>query len=169
MQPQRQSNPWLIVLGVCGGCALLGIIAVVVLGAIGINKSKDLIKGAQAMEVNMPKFLTDLKSKDYASAAALVDPSAQDKLSADKIQALEESVEKQLGALKSYPPKPTNTESTTIPDPSGKPTAGAEWKFSYKLTYEKGTATATFAFKTTDVFHPSGLVTDFKIQPDNGG
>jgi hypothetical protein len=167
MQPQRQSNPWLIVLGVCGGCALLGIIAVVVLGAIGYNKGKDLIQGAVAMQQNMPKFLADIKSKDYNSAAALVDPSAQDKLSAANIQTMEENVEKQLGALKSYPKQFTSQNQSTSPDPTGKQVGGAEWQYGYSLTYEKGTATATFTFKTNDVLHPSGLITDFKIQPDN--
>lgn len=146
---------------------LLGIIAVVIGGAYLGTKGKGLMTGTMNMINNMPKFLGDLKTKNYAGASMLIDPSAQDKFTSDKIQKIEESVEKKLGPLQSYPRQFSSQNQTTNTDtakPGQMPSIG--YSYTYKLTYKKGTATATFQFQNKDMFNPTGLITDFKLEPD---
>lgn len=165
---QKNKNPLLIVLGVCGGCVLLGIIAVAILFAMGYNKSKNLVKGSIAMAQNMPIFLNDLKVKNYDGAESLVDPSAQSTLSAAKIQKIEEAVEKKLGPMQSYSQTASSStnNTTTNPGAPGKMPA-IEYVFTYPITYKKGTATATFKFNSKDMMNPSGKVTEFTLEPDS--
>ena len=171
--PPRQNNILLIVLGVCGGCCLLVVIAgAIFMFTIG-NKVKKgfgavggIFSGAMTMSKTMPVFLTHLKAHDYKSAAALVDTDYQTTLSADKIKAIEEKVEKTLGPLQSFPTSPTGQTSNTSASPSGKELQSMEYVYTYQMTYKKGTATATFHFKAKDMSKFSGLVTDFKIEPD---
>jgi len=176
--PQKSSNPLVIILGVCGGCVLLVVIGVVVMGVIGVNAFKGVTGGIVTMTKTMPEFLGDLKSHNYSGAASLVDPSAQSNLSESKIKAMEESVEKKLGKLESYPRQFSSQSQNTMTTPGsggGKATM-VEYVYTYPLTYEKGTATATFKFLLDasgaqggdfSKMKLSGKVTDFKLQPDS--
>jgi hypothetical protein len=176
--PQKSSNPLVIVLGVCGGCVLLVIIGVVVMGVVTANAFKGVIGGTVAMTKTMPAFLEDLKNHDYSSAASLVDPSAQATLTESKIKSMEESVEKKLGKLQSYPRQFSSQSQNTMTSPGnagGKATM-VEYVYTYPLTYEKGTATATFKFLLDasgaqggdfSKMKLSGKVTDFKLEPDS--
>ncbi len=163
----RQKNPLLIVLSVCGGCLLIGIVAVVVLGALGINKGKGFATGIMSMVQDMPTFLKDLKSTDYAGAASLMDPSVRQKFTAEKIQHMEEAVEKKLGRMQSYPKQFESQDQSTITDPTRPGQMPAMvYTYKYNVIYEKGSATATFKFKMPDPLHPSGLISDFSLEPN---
>ena len=164
---QQKKNPLLIVLAACGGCLLLGVICLVVAGYFVKKSTSGLMSGTINMMTNMPKFLGDIKSSNYAAASTLIDPSVQDKYTADKLQSIEANVEKKLGPLQSYPrqfSKQNQTTNTDTSKPGSMPTVA--FTYTYPLTYKKGAATATFEFESKDVFHPSGLITDFKIEPD---
>src|SRR5262249_15399436 len=93
--PKRGANPLLIVLGVCGGCCLLGIIALVAIGIFGVNKAKQMDKSASL-------FLADLRDHKYAEARALLSPDGQAGLSESDLKAQEEQLEANLGPLKSW-------------------------------------------------------------------
>lgn len=174
--PPRGKNPLLIVLGVCGGCVLLVIIGVVVMAVLGVNMFKGIATGAVEMTKTMPAFLADLKAHDYNGCESLVDPSAKSTLTASKIRSMEEGVEKKLGKLKSYPTRPSDQGTKQISSP-GDPSARAsivEYIYTYPLTYEKGSATATFKFmfdasgaRNGDFskMKMSGKVTDFTLKP----
>jgi hypothetical protein len=164
---QQKKNPLLIVLAVCGSCMALALIVGGVLFVTVMHKSKGLVSGTMNMMRNPPKFLADIKSKNYNGASALFDPTVQDKYTAAKIQQLEESVEKKLGPLQSYPPQFSSQNQTTNTDAS-KPGSmpSMAYAYTYKLTYKKGTATATFQFENKDLFNPTGLITNLKIEPD---
>ena len=164
MQPQRQTNPWMIVLGVCGGCALLGIIVAI----IATLSLKGIVKGSMDMVQNAPKFLTALKTHDYASAAALVDPASQATLNQEKIQSMETAVEKTLGSMKSFPQTFNNQQTSASPGGTGK-AQSSDIIYSYTVTYEKGTATATFTYHISNPLQMSGLISNFKLVPDSGG
>jgi len=157
----RQKNPLLIVLGACGGCLLVGIIAFAVVIGIGWNKSKGAFNGIVGMAASMPVFLKDLKVKNYNGAAALIEPASQERLSSAKIQKLEETVEKKYGPLKSYSQQPNYRTSSQPGTESGQ--ISVEYDYDYVMTYEKGTATATFRFVIPDLRHPSGKITDFTL------
>ena len=43
---------------------------------------------------------------------------------------------------------------------------GAEYTFTYPVIYQKGTATATFKFKSADVMNPTGKITGFTLEAD---
>ena len=165
--PPKNSNPLMIVLGVCGGGCVLVIIAVVVLGFFAYQKSKGLINGTIAMTQNMPKFANDLKGHDYTSAAALVDPDAQSTLNADAIRSIEEGIESKLGPMKSVGAAVSGSNTKNNRGTSGQPQS-LEFQYQYPFTYEKGTATAFFTFRTNDPLKLSGLISDFKIVPDSG-
>lgn len=166
--PQKSSNPMMIILGVCGGGCLLAIVVIGILAYMGYQKGKGLINGSIAMTQNMPKFLNDLKNHDYPAAASLVDPESQQTLTADKIKAMEEGVEAKLGPLQSISTSPSGSSNNNSPGADGQPKS-MEFQYRYKLTYEKGKATAHFTFRTNDPLKLSGLVSDFKIEPDSGG
>ena len=99
--PPRGKNPLLIVLGVCGGCVVLVIIGVVIMGALAAKTFSGLGQGIVKMTQTMPQFLGDLQTHNYSAAEGLVDPSAQDTLTAGKIKSMEEAVETKLGPLQS--------------------------------------------------------------------
>ena len=175
--PPRGKNPLVIILGVCGGCVLLVIIGVVIFGVVIGNAVKGVVGGAVAMTKTMPQFLSDLKSHNYSAAANLVDPSAQNRLTEDKIRAMEEAVEKKLGKMKSYPASFSGQSVNKVAAPGDSPASPSivEYVYTYPVTYEKGAAVATFKFlldasgaKGGDMskMKMSGKVTDFKIQPD---
>lgn len=175
--PPRGKNPLLIVLGVCGGCVLLVIIGVVVMGAIGVNMLKGVTSGAMDMVKNMPAFLSDLKAHDYTSAEALVDPAAQDKLTADKLKSMEESMEKKLGPMESFGTRPIQKSQNQVsaPGSNGQPTT-IEQFYTMPVKYKKGNATATFKFvidmtaaQKGDLskMKMSGKINDFKLSPDS--
>jgi hypothetical protein len=159
---QQKKNPLLIVLGVCGGCVLLSVIIGGILVATVFHKGKGMIAGFGNMTQNMPKFMTDLQSKNYSGAAALIDPSVRAKLSADKIQHMEEAVEKKLGPLQSFSqqPIPVNTET-----PPGEVTT-VVYEYQYTLRYQKGTAEARLKFKLQNGPGASGFITGFTLEPD---
>ncbi len=176
--PPRGKNPLLIVLGVCGGCVLLIVIGVVIMAVVIAPTVKGLAGGMVKMTQTMPAFLADLKSHDYKSAASLIDPSAQGRLTESKIRSMEESVEKKLGKMQSYGTAFSSTEQRKVSAPGD--TTGqismVEYIYSYPVTYQKGSATATFKFlfdasgaKTGDLskMKISGKVTDFSIQADS--
>lgn len=163
---QQRKNPLLIVLGICGGCVLIGVIAVVIMGYMGYNKGKDLFSGTVQMATSMPKFMTDLQSKNYSAAASLADPAAPDALTASKLQKMEEAMEKKLGPMQGFSQQPSGQNQNTTTDPRTGQPKGMEFIYSYKVNYKKGTATATFDFKSEDYLHPSGRITSFKLEPD---
>jgi hypothetical protein len=162
---QQKKNPLLIVLAVCGGCVLVGIIIGVILVATVFRKGKGMFNGLANMSQNMPKFMMDLQSKNYSAAAALVDPSERVSLSAEKIQHMEEGVEKKLGPMQSFTQQPmpisTNSESST---PGVMPTI--VYVYQYKLTYQKGTATADLKVKLQNNSQTSGYISGFTLEPD---
>ena len=173
--PPRGKNPLVIVLGVCGGCVLLVIIGVVIMGALAAKTFSGITAGAVTMTKTMPAFLAHLKAHNYKGAESLVDPSVQGTLSSDKIQSMEEAVEKKLGPLQSYPTRFTSQSTNQIAGPSGQATK-VEYIYGYPVTYKKGTATATFKFLfdasgaqggDLSKMKLSGKVTDFKLQPDS--
>jgi hypothetical protein len=166
--PKQGTNPLFIVLGVCGGGCLLVVIVFAILGIVGYNKGKDLINASIAMQQNMPKFLNAVKSHDYNAAAALVDPQAKQTLTAEKIQSIEEEAEAKLGSLQSIGQSSSGSDTNNETGPNGQ-LKRMDFIFRYKLTYQKGSATAKFTFSATDPLHPSGLVSDFKIEPNEGG
>jgi hypothetical protein len=175
--PPRSTNPLVIILGVCGGCVLLVVIGVIVITVIGANALKNVTGGVVTMTKTMPEFLGDLKSHNYSGAANLVDPTAQATLTEAKIKSMEEAVEKKLGKLQSYPRQFSSQSQNTKTSPGaagGKATI-IEYVYTYPLTYEKGTATATFKFlldasgaQGGDIskMKLSGKVTDFNLTPD---
>ena len=174
-EPSRGKNPLLIVLGVCGGCVVLVIIGVVVMGALAAKTFSGLGTGIVKMTQTMPQFLGDLQTHNYRAAENLVDPSAQDTLTAAKIQSMEEAVEKKLGPLQSYPAKFSSQAQNQIAGPGGQATK-VEYVYTYPLTYQKGTATATFKFlldasgaASGDLskMKLSGKVTGFKLEPES--
>ena len=170
--PPQKSNALAWVLGICGGCALLAIIVVAV---VAVTMGKQISKGVSAignvgsgvmkMATAMPKFLGDLKSHDYASASDMVDPEYKSKLTEAKLKAMEEKVEKKLGKMKSFSSEPPTPSSNSSGAP-GSGTLGLEYIYAYPVTYEKGTATITFHFKSKDFSKFSGLVTDLSIVED---
>ena len=160
----RQKNPLLIVLGVCGGCVLIGIIVFAVLAAIGMKKGGGMISGIKDMVKNPPIFLADLKAHNYLGAAAMIDPETRKTISAEKLQHLEEAAEKKMGPLQSFPQTFDSQSTNQELSQSGElPTA--EYIYKYTLTYKKGTAVATFKFKSKDVMHMTGMITDFTLEP----
>jgi hypothetical protein len=167
---QQKKNPVFLFLGVCGGCVLIGVIGVGVLGVVGYNKGKGVIDGAVNMANNMPAFLMNLKAKNYEGAAALVNTQVAPELTAEKIKKIEEAVEKKLGPLESFPEKPESEQHSSSASADTKtgaqkmPTLEYTWK--YRLKYKKGMATATFKFYESDILHMSGKVTGFDIQAD---
>jgi hypothetical protein len=178
--PPRGKNPLVIILGVCGGCVLLVIIGVVVMSVIAAKTFKNVFGGAVEMTKTMPAFLSDLKTHNYKGAANLVDPSAQGRLTEAKIKSIEDNVEKKLGKLQSYPQSPggQTVNKVAAPGESSANPSIVEYVYTYPLTYQKGTATATFKFlfdasgaKTGDMskMKLSGKVTDFKLQQDSDG
>lgn len=133
MQPRRQTNPWLIVLGVCGGCAVLVVIGFVALGAFGVSKAKALTGSSE-------KFLTSVKSHDYTGAVSLLTPSGQSAMPESELKAKEESMESSYGPLKSWAVRQGSNSSSSTG--AGQATA----TFSYNLQYDHGTAQADFTF-----------------------
>ena len=168
--PPKKNNGLAWGLGICGGCVgivVIGIAVVTVTLGKDIKKGFDVaggvVAGTQKMVKNMPVFLEDLKSHDYAGASALVDPEYKSSLSEKKLQDIEEKMESKLGALKNISKQPSSRQQNTdVSGEKGK-VPGMTQIYSYNLTYEKGPATATFYFKTKDMSKFSGLVTDFKI------
>ena len=171
----RQTNPLLIVLGVCGGCALLVVIGFVALGVWGVNATKGLMGGAIQMPQTAKSFVTALEGHNYAKCASLVDPTAQSTLTADKIKSMEEQVESKLGPIQTSNFSPTSPMTNTIPGPSGKPQY-IEYIYQVPLQYKKGSGTLTLRFRSADLGNGqdiskmklSGKVTGMKIQPDSG-
>jgi hypothetical protein len=161
MQPKK--NPLLIVLAVCGGCILLGII----IGVIGFfaiaKKGGPMINGMGTMIKTMPTFILDLKSKNYGGAASLVDPAVSNDLSAEKIQQMEEAVEKKLGPMQSFSPNPVPLTSNPQTDASG--SMVFEYVYQYTLTYQKGTAKANLKFFLKNSSQGGGLVSGFTLEP----
>jgi hypothetical protein len=168
---QKKQNPMFLALGVCGGCALLAILLIGVVGVLGYNKSKGVINGAMNMANNMPMFLTQLQAKNYEGAASLVNKQQAPELTAEKIQKIEENVEKKLGPLMNFPPKPESEEHSSSASTDGNTgkvgTPSLSYTWRYRLTYKKGTATAIFKFYEPDILHMQGKVTGFEIVPDD--
>jgi hypothetical protein len=159
---QQRKNPVLIVLGVCGGClAIMRVGGIIMYFTFGKT-----FKGAVGMGMNMPKFMTAMKNHNYAEAESLVDPASQQTLTEAKLQKMEEAVEKQLGPLQSVPASQPAMEQSFTPGPNGQP-QGIVYTYHYTISYEKGTATATFKFKSDNVMNLSSLVHDFKLEADN--
>jgi len=174
--PPRGKNPLVIILGVCGGCVLLVVIGVVVMGWWTANAFKGIIAGAVEGPETTRKFVTAIENHDYDTAAAQVDPSVQSTITAAKIKAAEEQVEKKLGAVQPARVTPTGPSSQQIPGPNGKPKY-MEYVYSIPVRYEKGTATVSIHFRSNDMSTISDMkdiskikipskLTSFKITPD---
>jgi len=162
---QQKKNPLLIVLAVCGGCALLAIIVGVILSVTVMRKGKGLFTGFAGMTQNMPAFMIDLQSKNYTGAAALIDPSARSTFSADKIQQMEEAVEKKLGPLQSFRPTPALVSNDSQTEVGGSAPV-LVYVYQYTLVYQKGVARANLTFKLHNNAQDGGLVSDFTLAPD---
>lgn len=167
----KQSNPLPIILGVCGGGCLLLVIGAVIFFAVVFNASKGFINSGKGFingAANMPVFLMNVQQHNYTKASSLVEPSSRETLSADKLKAMEEKVEKQLGPPDtSTAPKMTGSGSDTNTGPNGQPQSmNLVYKFSMK--YKKGTATASISLKSKKAgSFPEGI-SDFTIEPDSG-
>src|SRR5437868_2976577 len=91
--PRRSTNPVLIVLGVCGGCALLAVIAVVVFGFWVNAKAGPFLKRT----ITAAQLSTDLQMHKYNNATKLLAPEAQQTYSAETLRKKIESLEKKYG------------------------------------------------------------------------
>ena len=122
-----------------------------------------VINGSMTAQKTMPDFLKKIKVHDYRGASELVDPASRTKLTAAKIQSIVEQVESKLGPLVSVSPSPQMSKDDTL-------------GYTYRLTYARGSADATFVFQPT-LSRPdkpdaanvemSGLITDFMITPQS--
>ena len=170
----RQANPLLIILGVCGGCALLVIVGFVGLGIWGVNATKGLMGGAFQMPITAKAFVNALENHNYTKAATLVDPSEQGTLTAEKIQSMEEQAESKLGKIQPSSYSPTSPGGNPVTGPGGQGHY-IEYVYQIPLTFQKGTATMTLRFRSADIGNGqdiskmklSGKVTGLKIQPDS--
>lgn len=165
-----------VILSVCGGCAVLSLIAVIVFGFLAARVMKSAgsaISGMMTITTTMPAFLNDLQNHDYTACESMIDPSAKERLSAAKIKSMEEAMEKKLGKLQSFSASGTNSGKTTRRRGAGGKTVESEIEYSYPLTYEKGTATATFKFvmsteggSAEPSIKMSGKIADFTLVAD---
>lgn len=158
--PPRKSNPWLIILGVCGGGCVLVVIAAVVIGVILTKQMGGMMNGA----VQMPVFVMQVQKHQYTKAAKTVAPSAQATLTADKLQAIEEKIEAQLGPpVTTASPRMMGSDSNTSPGADGQPKS-IELIYRLELKYQKGSATAFVTLKSNGkTMLPDGI-TGLKIE-----
>lgn len=169
--PKSNNTALYIFLGVCGGGCLLVILALIGFGFFVNNKVGGLVSGAIEMEKNSPLFITAaVQQKDYDGAVKYVDASASSKLNAETIKQTVEAAEKKLGAFQSMSKASKNSDSNSTTDKQKK-TVRLEYIIKYQLTYEKGPATATLLFRSTEV-NPekgdmptmTGKISGFKIE-----
>ena len=139
--PPRGKSPLVIILGVCGGCVLLVVIAFAIMFVAGANMFKGIIGGAVQTPEATRKFLTAIETHDYTTAAAQIEPSARGTWTAAKIKAVEENLEKKLGPVQPTSMRQLAPASNTIPGPNGKPQY-MEYVYTVPMQYKKGTATA---------------------------
>jgi hypothetical protein len=71
--PRRNSNPILIILGVCGGCALVAVIAAVVLFVFVKQKAGSFL----GRSVNAAQFAVLLQKREFDRAESFLTPQAQ--------------------------------------------------------------------------------------------
>src|SRR5579871_1557574 len=161
--PRR--SPVFVLLGVCFGSIAIGIIVYFIVDAINYSKTRDLNQGVTLIETNRRKFLSGLQNHDYLNLAILITPQAQQDLTEAKIRSMEESVEQKLGPLQQISMQPIGIEKDVESGVNGQMKC-MDFTFRSKLTYEKGTATATLVFKSRDILNPTGLISDFKLSPD---
>src|SRR5436190_23124504 len=102
MQPQRQTNPWMIVLGVCGGCVFLVLLGIGGCSYMALRAAKPIMSTIGVMGemmTNSQTFMTHLKTHNYSAAEQLLNPECQTRLPAEKLQSLAENIEKKLGPM----------------------------------------------------------------------
>ncbi len=163
----RQKNPFVLLLAGCGFCLLI-IIDMLITGGSWFAKSSPMITGTMNMVNNPPEFLKDIQVHDYVAASKLIDAQARQTYTAGRIQRIEEDVEKRLGRLKSIPATFTTQDYSTNPNPKDPQMPIVEYYYTFDIRYEKGTATAVFRFRYSNIYNPSGMISDFEIENVQG-
>lgn len=162
--PKRGANPLLIVLGICGGCVLLGVLATVALGFFSVRMGSKYLGAFEAQDTAATTFLTYLRDKKYDDAHRMMSPEAQQSFPVDTLTQLAQGAEKKLGKMQSW------TQSEEAPDmQGGSSSKSMVIKHTYSVTYAKGKAVATFSFHSADPMNPGSVISDFDLQSDKSG
>lgn len=175
--PPRGKNPLVIILGVCGGCVLIVVIAVVVMGVMGANMFKGIIGGAMQSQETTRKFVSALESHDYSTASAQFGPSASGTYTSAKLKSMEEQIEKKLGPIQTATVSSYAPTTNTIPGPNGKPQY-MEYVYTVPLRFQKGNAMASIHYRSDDLSGANdmrdiskmkipGKITSFKLSQDS--
>lgn len=130
--PKKSSMP--VVLGVCGGCMVLAVIGMVVIGALGYKFGKSTVQKS----VNATLFLAYVKKHRYADAEQRIAPQVRDTYSAARLEEEFGKLEQQDGPLQSWNSasmSQINSDNTASP-----------FKMTFTLQYQKGSALLTFTF-----------------------
>jgi len=176
--PPRQSgpNPVFIVLGACGGCALLIVLGFIALTLVVYNKSKGMVQAFMQQPKQAQLFLEDLKAHRYAEADALLSPQAQQERPEEALQKLEENTEKRFGSLLRWDTAlVANTQQMPPETPMGNRKTPVKvivvknvpqrMTYTYRLHYDRGDADAVFSFGARDPLHPTTEIESFQLTP----
>jgi hypothetical protein len=132
--PPNRNKPLFIVLGVCGGCAAIGVIVAIVATAFVGNKFKSLMQRS----MSTGQFISALTNHKYDMAEAQLGPAAQSSFPVEKLKQKEESLEAKYGPFQRF--SQAGVDVTNQADPN------TLRELSYKLHYQKGTSTITLRF-----------------------
>ena len=157
---RKGASPVVIGCSICGGIALIALIAVVGFSMFVFNKSKGIFAGVMQQQKQPALFLKAIKVHDYAAAENLMSPAGQQALPEDQLKKLCEDTEQKLGPLQSWSTSPSSSSSSNNSSPNK---TSLTMNYLYRVTYKKGKATATFSFTTKDPLKMTGMIDDFDL------
>jgi len=133
--PPRSTNPIVIVLGVCGGCAAIAIIAGIAVTMFSMKQP--LFQRSMATG----QFIAALTTHKYDAAESQLAAAAQASFPAEKLRKTEEGFEAQYGPYQRF--SQSGMDITNQRDPNSLS------EISYKLHYQHGSSNITLHFDTT--------------------
>jgi hypothetical protein len=130
--PRRNTNPLLIVLGVCGGCALIGVIALVIIGVVSFKQpfTQRIVATGQ--------FMAAIKTHNYTAAETQLAGEARTNYPASKLQQIEDGLEQKYGPLENFLQAGVDMSDQHNPNSLS--------QISYNLRYQNGKSTITLNF-----------------------
>ncbi len=157
---RKSASPVAIGVGICSGCGLIAVIAIVALSMFAITKSKGILAGIAQQRKQPILFFKAIKVHDYAAAEKLMSPEGQKALPQAQLKKLCEDTEQRLGPLQSWSTRSSSSSSSNNSNPNK--TFLTMYR-SYHVMYQYGGAIATFYFSSNSHLAWSRMIGDFNI------
>jgi hypothetical protein len=165
--PPRSGPNWLlIILGGCGGCAVLVVLATVLLGFWGIRVVQRFSKDFEAQKLSTDAFLTNLQQHRYNDAWSAMTQEGRQAMPVEKLREIAETAEKRLGPMQSWGGAESVNASNDF-ETGTQTGARRELVVTYRraVNYKKGKMNAVFTFRGKDALHPETAISEFALRP----